>query len=134
MPTYIYQHPETNEVIEVSQKISEAHEYTDNQGVQWNRVFTVPHASVPNMTRIEAGSEHDFMRRTDGFDGTMGDLMDLSKDLSNKRIEERGDGTDNVKQQFFKDYSKKRNGLKHLDDKPTVDPKYKPNSDGVIEI
>jgi hypothetical protein len=134
MPTYIYQHPKTNEIVEVSQKISEAHEYTDSQGVQWNRVFTVPYASIPNMTRIEAGSEQDFMKRTEGFDGTMGDLMDLSKDLSNKRIEERGDGTDNVKQKFFKDYSKDRNGLKHLDDKPAVDPKYKPNSDGVIEI
>ena len=102
MPTYIYQHPKTNEIVEVSQKISEAHEYTDSQGVQWNRVFTVPYASIPNMTRIEAGSEQDFMKRTEGFDGTMGDLMDLSKDLSNKRIEERGDGTDNVKQKFFK--------------------------------
>lgn len=134
MPFYLFQHPSTQEVIEVKQKISDAHEYTDNEGVQWNRVFTIPYASVPNMTRVEAGSEQDFMKRTEGFDGTIGDLMDLSKDLSNKRIEERGDGTDNVKQKFFKDYSKDRNGLKHLDDKPAVDPKYKPNSDGVIEI
>jgi hypothetical protein len=134
MPFYLFQHPSTQEVIEVKQKISDTHEYTDNEGVQWNRVFTIPYASVPNMTRVEAGSEQDFMKRTEGFDGTLGDLMDLSKDLSNKRVEERGDGTDNVKQKFFKDYSKDRNGLKHLDDKPAVDPKYKPNSDGVIEI
>jgi hypothetical protein len=132
MPTYIYQHPKTEQVIEVQQGITESHEYTDDQGVKWNRVFTVPNASIPNMTRIESGSEQDFMRRTEGFKGSIGDLMDASKELSDKRSELSG--KDPVKQKFFKDYSQGRNGLKHKDDTSHLNGKYKPNSDGVIEI
>tara|TARA_R100000008_G_scaffold86708_1_gene81034 strand:+ start:211 stop:609 length:399 start_codon:yes stop_codon:yes gene_type:complete len=132
MPTYLYQHPETKEIIEVSQKISETHEYTDENGLLWNRVFTVPHASVPNMTRIDSSSEHDFMKKTQDFDGTIGDLMDASKDLSEKRKQERGH--DHVQQKFFKKYSEDRQGLKHREDTSHLNSKYKPNSDGVIEI
>lgn len=132
MPTYIFQHPDNNEVLEISQRISDVHEYVDDNGVKWNRVFTVPHASFPNMTRIDAGSEQDFMKRTDGFDGTIGDLMDLSKDLSDKRKE--GTGKDKIQQKFFKNYSKERHGLKHKEDTSHLNPKYSPNSDGVVEI
>jgi len=132
MPVYLYQHPNTEEIIEVTQKISDNHSYTDDKGVEWNRVFTVPHASIPMMNRIDANSEQDFLRRTESTGGTMGDLFDLSQELSEKRKSERGDSVDPVKQKFYKNYSKKRNGMKHPDDKPS--PKYKPNSDGVIEI
>jgi hypothetical protein len=132
MPTYIFQHPSTGTVKEISQRISDAHEYTDENGLQWNRVFTVPHASVPNMTRIDAGSERDFMNKTQGMEGTCGDLFDLSNELSEKRKSQSGNGDDPVKQQFFKDYSEERKGLKHLSD--TTEAKYTPDSDGVIEI
>ena len=132
MPTYLYQHPKTDEVIEINQKISDQHEYTDEEGSRWNRVFTVPHASIPSMTRVEANSEEDFIKKTRGSGGTMGDLFDLSKELSDKRKSERGGGDDPVEQKFFKDYSNERKGMKHQNDVPN--PKYKPNSDGVIEI
>ena len=134
MPTYIYQHPQSKEIIEVSQKISDTHEYTDEKGVKWNRVFTVPNASIPNLTRIDAGSEEDFMKKTQGSGGTVGDLFDMSAELSQKRQQDQGTGTDPVKQKFFKDYSSKRNGLKHRDDTSHLDPKYKPDAQGNIEI
>ena len=129
MPTYIYQHPDSGEVIEINQRISDRHEYTDDSGVSWNRVFTVPHTRVPNMTRVEANSEEDFIRRTRESGGTMGDLFDLSKELSNKRKAQSNDGKDHVEQKFFKDYSKKRKGMKHQNDASGSN-----NSDGVIEI
>lgn len=132
MPTYIFQHPLTGDTKEISQRISDPHEYTDEGGIQWNRVFTVPHASIPNMTRIDAGSEKDFMNKTQGMGGTCGDLFDLSQELSEKRKSQENDGKDPVKQQFFKDYSKERKGLKHRDD--VSQSKYTPDSDGVIEI
>ena len=129
MPTYIYQHPDSGEVIEINQRISDRHEYTDDSGVSWNRVFTVPHTRVPNMTRANANSEEDFIRRTRESGGTMGDLFDLSKELSNKRKSQSKDGKDPVEQKFFKDYSKKRKGMKHQNDVSGSN-----NSDGVIEI
>ena len=129
MPTYIYQHPDSGEVIEIHQRISDRHEYTDDSGVSWNRVFTVPHTRVPNMTRVEANSEEDFIRRTRESGGTMGDLFDLSKELSDKRKAQSNDGKDPVEQKFFKDYSKKRKGMKHQNDTSGSN-----NSDGVIEI
>ena len=114
MPFYLYQHPVTQQVVEVKQKISDTHEYTDEKGVKWNRVFTVPHASIPSLTRVQAGSEEDFIRKT----------------RSDQRKNERGDGKDPVQEKFYKDYSKKRKGLKHLDDPSGKSS----NSDGVIEV
>jgi hypothetical protein len=132
MPTYIFQHPSTGDTKEISQRISDAHEYIDDSGIQWNRVFTVPHASIPSLTRIDAGSEQDFMNKTQGLDGTCGDLFDLSNELSTKRKSQSSNGKDPVEQQFFKNYSKERKGLKHQND--TTEPKYTPDADGVIEI
>jgi len=132
MPFYLYQHPSTEQIVEIKQKISDIHEYVDDDGTKWNRVFTVPFASIPNMTRIDAGSEEDFMKRTQNFDGTIGDLMDASKDLSEKRKHDTG--RDKVQENFHKKYSEERNGLKHMGDTSHLDKKYLPNSDGVIEI
>jgi len=132
MPTYLYQHPTTQEVVEVKQRISDTHEYVDGNGVVWNRVFTVPYTSIPNMTRIDATSEHEFMKKTQDFQGNIGDLIDASKDLSEKRKNELG--SDPVQENFHKKYSKDRKGLKHTSDTSHLDSKYKPNSDGVIEI
>jgi hypothetical protein len=44
--------------------------------------------------------------------GTIGDLWDRSAELSAKRADKNG-GIDPVKEQYFKDYSEKRNGQKH---------------------
>ncbi len=130
MPFYLYQHPVTQQVVEVKQKISDTHEYTDEKGVKWNRVFTVPHASIPSLTRVQSGSEEDFIRKTRESGGTLGDMFDLSKELSDQRKNERGDGKDPVQEKFYKDYSKKRKGLKHLNDPSGKSS----NSDGVIEV
>jgi hypothetical protein len=132
MPIYLFQHPSSKEVIEIKQRISDRHEYIDEHGVMWNRIFTVPYTSVPNMTRIDATSEQEFMKKTQDFQGNMGDLFDASKDLSEKRKEIMGN--DPVQQKFYKKYSKDRKGLKHTSDTSHLDSKYKPNSDGVIEI
>ena len=132
MPTYIFQHPSTGATKEISQRISDSHEYADDSGLQWNRVFTVPNASIPSMTRINAGSEQDFMDRAKDTGGTCGVLFDLSKELSEKRKSENSKGKDPVEQQFFKDYSKQRKGMKHRAD--TTESTYTPDSDGIIEV
>jgi|TARA_R110000824_G_scaffold1118_1_gene6082 hypothetical protein len=132
MPTYIFQHPLTGDIKEITQRISDSHEYADESGLKWSRVFTVPHTSIPNMTRIDAGSEQDFANKTQNTGGTCGDLFDLSRELSEKRKSQSSDGKDPVEQQFFKKYSKERKGMKHQNDTPQS--RNSPNSDGVIEI
>lgn len=119
MPIYIYSHPETGEYVEVVQSMNEDHVYIDDQGVKWNREWTVPQACVKD--NIDPFSKNDFVHKTKHKKGTMGDLMDQSRELSEKR--EKSIGSDKVKDQYFKDYSKKRNGKLHWDD-----PKLKPKS------
>jgi len=46
MPVYTYQNPHTGQTIDVSQSMIEEHEYTDQNGLKWNRVFSNPTASV----------------------------------------------------------------------------------------
>ncbi len=113
MPTYIFQHPETDEVVEVVQKIKEPHVFIDKNGVEWNRIFTVPHASVP--VSIDAYSATDFAEKTKGSKGTLGDLWDRSKEMSEKRKKDHG-GIDPVEKKYYKNYSEKRKGMKHSND------------------
>jgi hypothetical protein len=46
----------------------------------------------------------------------MGDMLDKSQELSQKRADKNG-GVDPVKDKFFKDYSAQRKGAKHPDEK-----------------
>ena len=39
MPLYTFQHPKTKEVIEINQSMTDKHVYTDEKGVEWNRVW-----------------------------------------------------------------------------------------------
>lgn len=77
-------------------------------GVKWRRVFTRPQASFD--TRADPYSAKDFAKVTNKTD-TMGALYDRSKEMSLKRQDK--DGVDQVKQGYFKDYSRRRHGTKH---------------------
>jgi hypothetical protein len=94
--------------------MKDKHEYFED-GVQWRRVYTIPTASID--TKIDPFSSNEFIRKTNKK-GTMGEVMDLSAELSEKRAEKTGSG-DPVKQKVFSDYEKKV-GKKHLLDKPKV--------------
>jgi len=39
MPAYTFQHPKTEEVIEVTQSMTDEHVYIDEKGVRWKRVW-----------------------------------------------------------------------------------------------
>lgn len=116
MPLYLYQNPETEEIIEVLQGMNDKHEYFDTEGLEWKRVFTVPTASID--TKIDPFSARDFVNKTGTKKGTVGDMMDLSADLSRAREEKTG-SEDPVKRKVFQDYEKKV-GKKHLMDKKKV--------------
>jgi len=113
MPIYTYKHPETGEYKEIVQTMSEEHVYTDEQGVEWKRVFTVPNAAMD--TKEDAWNKNQFINKTGRMKGTVGDVLDYSSELSARRAEANG-GEDPVKRKAFNDYEK-RTGKKHLSDK-----------------
>jgi len=112
MPIYIYKHPEQEEYTEVFQTMTEDHVYFDSEGLEWKRVFTTPNMSIDS--QIDPHSSKEFIEKTGGKKGTMGDMMDYSKEMSYIRAEKNG-GIDPVKEKYYKDYSTKRKGAKHID-------------------
>lgn len=105
MPLYTFQHPDTEETVEVVQGMKEDHFYVDEHGVEWERVFHAPNAAIDSS--CDPFSKDDFMRHTAKKGMTAGDMMDLSKNLSKKR--ENARGLDPVKQKAVTNYEKKTN-------------------------
>lgn len=114
MPTYIYQHPETEQYIEVFQKMNDEHIYFGEDGVQWSRVLIAPQLNTE--APIDPWSKNDFINKTANTKGDYGDLLDRSKELSNKRALENG-GVDPIKQKHLDNYAKQRGGKRHLSEK-----------------
>ena len=112
MPIYIYQNPNTEEYLEVFQGMNDKHEYFDGSGLKWKRVFISPNAAID--LDADPFDKQSFLDKTNKA-GSMGELWDRSKEMSDKRASMSG-GADPYKQQYFKDYSKKRKGAKHLSD------------------
>lgn len=113
MPLYLYSHPETGETKEIIQSMKEDHVYFED-GIQWKRIFTVPTASID--TKIDPFSQRQFIEKTGNKKGTVGNMMDLSAELSQKREQLNGK-EDPIKRKHFSDYEKKV-GKKHVADKP----------------
>ena len=108
MPVYAFIHPETKEEVEVVQRMGEPHVYIDGKGIEWRRKWTLPNASVD--INIDPFDQNAFARRTEYRKGTMGELFDQSKELSEKRKQKLG--YDPVKQKHLKKYSQDRRGKK----------------------
>ena len=106
MPLYIFSNPKTGELIEVIQGINDPHEHSDNKGLKWDRVFTVPTASVD--TEIDAFSQKEYAEKTGKKKITYGDLLEKSKELSDKRTQKMGH--DPIKAGFIQKEKKRRHG------------------------
>lgn len=112
MPVYIYEHPESRERKEIIQNINDDHNYIDSNGVKWNRIFTIPELNV-NDRLNEYSTEKEFSSYTKKRKGTIGDLWDKSRELSEKR--EKIFGKDPVKETYKKNWSKKRKNRRYLE-------------------
>ena len=86
MPIYLFKHPDTDETIEVVQKMNDAHVYADENDVEWERVWVAPNASLDS--QIDADSHKQFVNKTKGW--SVGQMWDYSKELSEKRKDKRG--------------------------------------------
>jgi len=109
MPIYIYKHPTEEEYEEVVQSMNDTHTYSKD-GVEWERVFFAPNMAVS--ASDDPFSANNYVEKTANMKGTVGDLLDYSAELSERRAEANG-GVDPVKQKTLEDYSKKTGGKKH---------------------
>lgn len=101
MPIYLYQNPNTKEIIEIIQSMNDTHEYKEN-GIKFDRIWSKPQASFD--TKIDPHSAQDFVKKTGQKRGTVGDLWNTSAELAEKR------GTPDDK---YNNWSKNRGGRKH---------------------
>lgn len=110
MGIYIYHNDEKNETVEVFQKMMDIHVFSGISGNEegWRRVYTVPLASID--TKLDPNNKNEFIRRTEKYK-TLGETMDASAELSEKRASK--EGRDEIKEKFFSDYAAARNGKKH---------------------
>jgi hypothetical protein len=101
MPFYTYSHPKTGKTIDIQQSMTEPHVYVDDSGVEWRRVFYP--VTFAFDTQLDGHDAKSFVRKTEKG-GTLGDIMDLSREMSEKR---GGEGNDEVKVKYEKDKQKK---------------------------
>lgn len=116
MPYYLFQHPKTKEVREIFFLMNDEKNYhgeKDESKVEWKRIFTVPQASID--VRIDPFDKTAFIRKTEAKKDTFGAMWDQSAELSKKREEKLGH--DPVKEAYFDNYKKHRNGVAHSKDK-----------------
>ena len=109
MPIYIYKHPTEEEYEEVVQSMNDPHTYSKD-GVEWERVFFAPNMAIS--ASDAPFSANNYVEKTANMKGTVGDLLDYSAELSERRAEANC-GVDAVKQKALEDYSKKTGGKKH---------------------
>jgi len=127
MPIYIYENPQTGKIKEVVQGINEDHVYSEGK-IKWQRIWTSPNASVDTLSNIDCDSERQFLNKTKNMKGTVGDIMDLSTELGQKR--QKLKGKDNISAKYYKDWQKRRGGKMHPDDpkkKDIINKKLKNN-------
>jgi len=109
MAIYIYQNPFSNEVIEVVQRMNEPHVYVDKDGVKWNRTFTKPQAAFN--TQLSTTDSQSFVNKTRDKNYSIGQLWDMSAELSEKR--EGTSGQDEIRVKAENAYKEKTHGKRH---------------------
>jgi hypothetical protein len=75
------------------------------EGKEWKRIPSLPQTN--QNTKIDPYSEKDFIKYTGSRKGTYGEMMDLSKELSEKRAGRSGE--DFVKEKYMDEQQKKTN-------------------------
>lgn len=126
MPIYVYKHPDKEEYEEVVQAMSDPHTFS-KEGTEWERVFLAPNAAIS--ANDDPFNGNNYVEKTANMKGTVGDLLDYSAELSEKRASING-GVDPVKEKSLKDYSKLTGGKDH----PSLLGKKKTYGDGAVQV
>jgi len=115
MPEYLYRNPDTGEVLSIIQGMNDEHKFVDDQGLEWQRIFLNPTMSVDSQD-VDPFSEQQFVEKTANMKGTYGDMVDYSKEMSQRREEKLGK-EDPLRRKVYNDYKKDR-GIAHPKDRP----------------
>ena len=107
MPVYSFFNSKTNQIKDIVMSMNDNHVYIDESGYQWERIWTKPQAAFDAKINNPLDSK-EFVSKTGRKTGTIKDLWDQSKELSEKR--EKIMGRDEVKERYFDNYAKKRKG------------------------
>jgi hypothetical protein len=114
MPIYLFENPEDeNDIREVIMSVHDKHELIVD-GVKWGRVWTNPLMSVD--AKLNPNDPQSFVKYTNSRKGSYGELLDLSKELTQQR-KDKNAGYDPVEQEMFANYSKTRAGRQHPEQK-----------------
>jgi len=117
MPQYLYKKPNEELYVEITQSMSEVHRFIDKDGLEWKRVWQVPHAIVKSVSNMNPFNIREHVEKTGNMKGSVGNLWDISREMSEKRSEKIG-GEDPIKREYFNNYEKE-NKTKHFADKKT---------------
>ncbi len=113
MPQYLFQNSSSGEIRDVFFHMNDDKVYRGENGDEtWTRLYTVPQGATD--VRLDPYSQKAFVDKIGAKEGTLGDVWKRSEELSKQR--EAKDGVDFVKQKYFEDYAKQRNGKRHPDE------------------
>ena len=115
MPLYTFSNPNTGEVKDLFFNMNDDKQYTDSNGVKWVREYHSPELNATGKT--DPWNSKQFVEKTGRGVGKVGDMMDMSADLSRERASQNN-GIDPLKENYYKKYSKERNGAIHPDKNP----------------
>ena len=108
MPVFLYRDRD-GKIHEIVQRMNEIHEAYSPEGFKMERVFVSPNAAVD--TQINPNSAKEFVAKTAKNGMTLGEMQDLSAELSEKRGGITGQ--DEVRQKAEDSYSAKTKGKRH---------------------
>jgi hypothetical protein len=115
MPLYTFLHPVNGKTIDVFFHMNDEKKYIDENGVEWQREYHSPELNATGST--DAWNSKQFVEKTGRNAGKLGDMLDMSADLSKERASQNN-GVDPLKEKYYKRYSKERNGAIHPDKNP----------------
>ncbi len=115
MPFYTFLNPKTKEVLDLFFHMNDEKEYIDEDGIKWDRQWHTPELNATGSS--DAWDSKKFVEKTGRSRGKLGDMLDMSSDLSKERASGNG-GVDPLKENYYKRYTKERNGAIHPDKNP----------------
>lgn len=114
MPSYEFENLKTQEIqdfyfsLDNYPKLGEIREI---EGQQWKRIMSIaPYGSVDGKS-TDPFNQQKFIEKTANSKGSVGDVMDRAKEMSEARKAKLG--YDPVQNKYFDDWTKKRSGKTH---------------------
>lgn len=114
---YSFKNKKTGQIKDVSMSMKDYAPYKGESGKEdcWERIYNLPQVNMGN-TRTDPWDNGSFADKTGNMKGSYGDILDYSKELSEKRAEKSDTGEDPVKRKHF-DKFEKEVGKKHTQDR-----------------